>query len=275
VLGLLVVATVHTGLSLALLGGLARVAPAGALAPGTLGATPGVMAALLLSFGGLVVGVWVAVRLLHGRGLGSVIGHGPTALRHFAAGAGLLALVNGAALGAALLLAGGEGALAPVANLPPAVWLAWLPLALLGLAVQTGAEELVFRGYMQQQLAARFASPVIWAGLPSLLFGMLHYDPGTMGANVWAVVALTGLFGVMTADLTARSGTLGLAWGLHFANNLFALLLVAPMGALSGLALFTVPFGADDTGAMRLALAVDLVLLGLVWALCRRALRRG
>ena len=96
-----------------------------------------------------------------------------------------------------------------------------------------------------------------------------------MGANAWLVVGLTGLFGLIAADLTARSGTLGLAWGLHFANNFFALLIVAPQGALSGLALFTTPFSADDTGLMRGLLVVDLAFLGLIWGLCRQALRRA
>lgn len=273
-LGLVLVVALHTGLALLVLAGLSRLTGPAALSTETLGSSPGVMALLLLSFGGLALGVWAAVRLLHRRSLGSVVGHGPTALRHFAAGAGLLLAVNGLVMAAVLILPGPDSALAPQPNLAPALWLAWLPLALLGLAVQTGAEELVFRGYMQQQLAARFAHPLIWAGLPSIVFGLLHHDPGVMGANTWAVVALTGIFGLMAADLTARSGTLGLAWGLHFANNLFALLLLAPAGALSGLSLFTAPFAADDTGIMRLALLGDLVLLLLIWLLCRRALRR-
>ena len=274
-LGLVLVVGIHMGLSLALVAGLSRLTGPDALRAETLGSTPGVMLLLLVSFGGLVLGLWVALRLLHRRGLRSLIGHGPTALRHFAAGAGLILTVNGLALGAALLMTPAGSELAPVPNLAPAIWLTWLPLALIGLAVQTGAEELVFRGYMQQQLAARFAHPLIWAGLPSIAFGLLHHDPATMGANTWPVVALTALFGLIVADLTARSGTLGLAWGLHFANNFFALLLVAPAGALSGLALWTAPFSPDDTGAMRLVLLADVVLLGLIWALCRAALRRG
>jgi len=147
--------------------------------------------------------------------------------------------------------------------------------ALVALAIQTGAEELVFRGYLQQQLAARFASPVVWALLPSVGFGMLHYDPATLGANAWLVVGATGLFGLIAADLTARSGTLGMAWGLHFANNFVALALIAPLGDLSGLALFRVPFAMDDTGLMRLALAFDVAMLCTVWALARVWLARS
>lgn len=239
------------------------------LLPQTIGDTAPVMATLLLSFAGLVLGTWAAVRLLHRRGLASLIGHGPTALRHFLLGAGGVLAVHAALLA----LIGPQLGLSP--NLAPQVWLAWLPLALAGVLLQTGAEELVFRGYLQQQVAARFATPLAWMILPSAAFGLLHHDPATMGGNTWMVVGLTGVFGLIAADLTARSGTLGLAWGLHFANNCFALLLVAPVGPLSGLALYNVPFGMDDTEVMRGLLLVDLVLLGLVWAVCRLALRRG
>ncbi len=46
-----------------------------------------------------------------------------------------------------------------------------LPLTLAGLVVQTGAEELLFRGYLTQQLAARFEARAIWMGVPALAFG--------------------------------------------------------------------------------------------------------
>ena len=268
-LGLGLILAVNFAAAAAVFALLVRSVPPERLTSETIGDTPLVMAVLLLSFAGLALGTWAAARLMHRRGLASLIGHGPTALRHFVAGAGLILVVYGAALAVA------GPRLDLVANLAPGLWLAWLPVALAGVLLQTGAEELAFRGYLQQQLAARFASPWVWMVLPSVGFGLLHHDPGTMGANTWLVVGLTGVFGLMAADLTARSGTLGLAWGLHFANNCFALLFVAPAGTLSGLALYTAPFGPDDTGLMRWLLLGDLAMLLVIWALCRRALRRG
>jgi DNA-directed RNA polymerase subunit RPC12/RpoP len=41
-----------------------------------------------------------------------------------------------------------------------------------GVLIQTGAEEVLFRGYLQQQLAARFASPIAWMVLPSAIFAL-------------------------------------------------------------------------------------------------------
>ena len=43
-------------------------------------------------------------------------------------------------------------------NLSLGQQLPWLPAALLGMVIQTGTEELIFRGYLQQSLAARFRS---------------------------------------------------------------------------------------------------------------------
>ena len=237
--------------------------------PEGIGASPAVMVMLLLSFAGLGLGTILAARLLHGRGAASLLGPAPLALRHFTFGALLIGAVNGAAM----LL--GMGALELKTGLAPSVWLMWLPLALIGVLIQTGAEEAVFRGYLQQQLAARFSSAFVWMVLPSLAFGFLHFEPQMMGANVWYVVAVTTLFGLMAADLTARSGSLGLAWGLHFANNVFAILIVAPQGAMSGLARWQAPFAADDTEVMPGFLLADALLLLLIWAVCRFALRRG
>jgi membrane protease YdiL (CAAX protease family) len=148
-----------------------------------------------------------------------------------------------------------------------------LPLALLGVAVQTGAEELVFRGYLQQQLAARFRSPLIWMLVPSLAFGAAHYDPATSGGNLWLIVLATGAFGLAAADLTARSGSLGAAWGFHFANNVAALLVIAVKGTIPGLALFTTPYDATDP-VMRGLVVIDIVTLAVAWLLVRRALSR-
>jgi hypothetical protein len=69
------------------------------------------------------------------------------------------------------------------------LWASFLPLALVGVLVQTGAEEVLFRGYLQQQLAARFASPLAWMVLPSVIFALLHYQPELMGENAWLMVA--------------------------------------------------------------------------------------
>jgi uncharacterized protein len=231
------------------------------------GSDPATMLALLATFLGGWMGVWLAARLLHGRGWRSLFGHPPRVLADFVLGAMALGGIGGGAI----LLA--WPVLPPVVPaLPLAAWLMVLPLALLGLLIQTGAEELVFRGYLQQQLAARFAAPLVWMVGPSVLFGLAHYAPGLAGGTAWLILAATTLFGLIAADLTARSGTLGLAWGLHFANNVLAILVVSAMPGLDGLALWRLAPGAGDI--LRPLLLIDMALLVVVWATCRLWLRR-
>jgi len=222
---------------------------------------------LLATFLGMALGPILAAWLLHRRGPASLIGPLPRARRDFARAVGGVAAVYVLALGVWLI------AFRPAPGLDPATWALLLPLGLAGIAVQTGAEELLFRGYLQQQLAARFRSPAIWLVLPSVLFGLVHYDPDSAGGNAWLIVLSATAFGLAAADLTALTGSLGAAWGFHFANNAFAILLIATAGTIEGLALYITPYAADETGWTRLALIADLAIMVLAWAVLRRILR--
>jgi len=97
--------------------------------------------------------------------------------------------------------------------------LIFLPLAAILVFLQTGAEELFFRGYLLQQLAARFQNPLIWFALPPIAFGLLHYEPTVYGGISWGVVIGICLTGLAWADLTRITGNIGAAWGWHFMNN--------------------------------------------------------
>jgi membrane protease YdiL (CAAX protease family) len=228
---------------------------------------PRTLLVFLATFIGMVAGVMLVTRVLHKRPIGSLFGRSAWVLRDFTLAVGAVVLVYG--LAQILWLQMFE----PLPGLAPGRWLAILPLALLLVLIQTGAEELAFRGYLQGQLAARFASPLVWALLPSLLFGLAHYDGSYPAPFPLVVVALTALFGLMMADLTARSGSLGAAWGLHFANNCAALLLISIDGDLSGLALYRTPYAMGDPVLLRL-LWLDLASYGLVWLILRRLVAR-
>ena len=232
------------------------------------GSTPGALILLLLTFIGMALGTFAATRWLHKRPIATLFGPWHLVTRDFLIGTGIFTLFALPGIGFFFLT------LDLTPNITWGVWLAFLPLALIGLLIQTGAEELVFRGYMQQQLAARFASRLVWMVLPSLLFGLVHYAPEEMGDTAWMLVVVTGFFGLIMADLTARSGSLGMAWGLHFTNNLFAILIFTTGEALDGLALYRLPFSTRDTETIAPLMAVDLFGMVLVWAACRYALRR-
>ena len=232
------------------------------------GDTPGGMLLLLWTFLGLALGPLAAVRLLHGRGAATLFGPSwPSVRRDF-----LRVFVPVFGLQVVLLPLILHGAdLRPGLGL--AAFLFYLPFALPGILLQTGAEELVFRGYLQSQLAARFRSPAIWIGVPSALFAWGHYLPEDYGQNAWLITLWAALFGVLAADLTARTGNLGAALAFHFANNAVALLVVGVSGNLDGLALWSLPIDLKDAGAARPALILDFATMIVSWLLARLCLR--
>jgi membrane protease YdiL (CAAX protease family) len=150
--------------------------------------------------------------------------------------------------------------------------LLWLPVALPMIFFQTAAEELVFRGFLQQQLGARFGNPLVWMVVPSVLFGALHYDPESFGDDAISIVIWAISFGVIAADLTARTGNLGAAIALHFCNNTFALLLFGTPGHMDGLALF-VMYVEPASLAEPLSILLNSASLLFLWLGARIALR--
>ena len=231
------------------------------------GATPVGMLWLLGSFLCPMATLWVVVRLLHKRGMMSLLGDPALARRQF-----LKVLpIPVAALGLTLILPAPEG-FDLVANLDLPTWLIFLLPGLALLVVQVSAEEFVFRGYLQSQLAARFSSPLFWMVVPSVVFGLLHLSPSA-GDNRWIIVAVTVMFGLVLADLTARAGTLGPAIVLHLVNNFGALILVGAAGEMQGLLLYVMPIDMGDP-IIRPILAFEAALILVVWLGARVALRR-
>ena len=163
-------------------------------------------------------------------------------------------------------------------------WLALVPAVLLVSLVQVGTEEIVYRGFLQQELAVRGAPVWLWMGLPSLLFGLAHFGAGTGMADAAAYVIWAACLGLACADLTARTGSLGPAIGLHLANNAGSLLVFGEAGApLSGFALFlfppweplpeqlALPMLWSVTGIFDLALQLGGILV--LWLAARVAIR--
>ncbi len=217
---------------------------------------------------GLAFGAMVAAVLLHRRSPVTLFGNRSQIVRHFAIATGACAVI----LAASSLIPFGYQ---PLPGLDLRLWLSFLPLALVAILGQTGAEELFFRGYLQQQLGARFKSPLIWMVLPSALFGMAHFNPSDGTLNAWLVAGAAGLFGLCAADLTARTGSIGAAWGFHFANNVAAILVVALNGNLSGLALYVTPFGPDAVEILQPLILRDMATTVVIYAAIRFVLARS
>ncbi len=228
--------------------------------------SPGQMLTILGSFGFMIIAVCLVVILLHHRSPITLLGGFRIATtQFFKAMRNLLPYI-------ALLAAFAFMAEDLQPNLTLGLWLSILPLTLLFLLVQVSAEELIFRGYLQSQLAALGLHKSIWILLPAILFGLLHYDPIIMGsAAPWVVLWAIG-FGVLAADLTARSGTLGPAVAFHFAINFLSIGVVGIGDYLGGLNLYVYPFSITDTSDLITYLPLDTIGMLLAYFSVRLAL---
>lgn len=234
------------------------------------GSSPLAVFVILFNFALISLCLVLVVKVLHGRGGTTLVGPVSLAVPQFMRVSG--ALIGFMALVAVLPPWGMGGILEP--NLAIGLWVLLMPLSLVAVFIQISAEELLFRGYLQQQLGARFRSPLVWIGVPSVLFAFAHYQPEAAGDNAVLLVIWAGLFGILMADLTARSGSLGPALAIHFVNNVFALLVTSLPDTLGGLALFHTSFGLGDEAALRAWLPVDFALIVCMWLVARIALRR-
>jgi uncharacterized protein len=223
------------------------------------------LVAFLFGFSGMIVGLGVALALLHRRSLGSVLGPGEFRVDHFLMGASVVFVVT------AIYAMQVQGiADAPPAQ-SPATWLVWAPVAVVAIFGQACAEEMVFRGYLQQQLAARFRARAVWFIAPAALFGALHWR-ADLGTNATMAAGAAVLMGLVYGDVAARLGNISASIGLHFANNVMALLIVAPEGPMGALALFPSSVDPGPSGEFRAGLFVNVgVTLG-VWAVWRGVL---
>lgn len=235
--------------------------------------TPTGMLGFLLAFGGVILGVALSVRILHGRAARTLLAPdwvpGVSAgQRPMARDAWRTALAVACIHLPIVAISGFEGDL--VASRSLLAWLLLLPFAVPAVLIQTLGEEVVFRGYLLQQLGARFRSPLAWMVLPAIGFGALHLANGA-GAGMLSIWAFA--FGLIAADLTARTGTLAAAWAFHAANNA-SVMLVAGDEQISGLSLWTLTGSAEAAASMTVGtLMVQIGLLALSWLAVRIALR--
>lgn len=235
------------------------------LRPGVV-TSPGQTLTLLGSFSTMTIAVGAVVLILHDRSPTTLLGGLRPAFDQFRRSIrGLFPY-----LVIVILLVFSSQDMQP--HLAIGTWLTLLPITLVLLMVQVGAEELVFRGYLQSQLAALNAPTFVWILLPSVAFGLLHYDPATTGDLAPWIVLWAIFFGVAAADLTARYGTLGPAIAMHFVNNFAAITLMGVKDNLGGLNLYVYPFSISNTSKFMEMLPLETFALGLAYLSIRWAM---
>lgn len=231
------------------------------------GRSPLGVVAVLASFAPLTLAFALALRLFHDRGWTTLLGPLPLTRATLFWVAGAMILLQ-------LVLAPLQTASPDVGrHLTFARQWPWILPALAGIVLQSGTEEAVFRGYLLQQLAARYPSPWAWAVLPSVLFAAWHLDPGTGTLGlIWSAAAAFA-FGLAAADITARTGTLGPAIGMHVAMNVGGLLILGLYGRMDGLAGWNLVLNPMQPWAGLPYMAIDLMGILVAWLLTRLILR--
>jgi membrane protease YdiL (CAAX protease family) len=180
-------------------------------ARGPVGAS-GVMALLLSAFPLIALVVWAWVRFVERRTLDTIGLVGAGGLRLFLQGHAIGVLSVLLAVGAIGWFGGYRaGAWLPAFGSPGA--LAGAVLLLLGFAVQSSVEEIVFRGWLLSGLARKFNLPLAVL-LTSGVFGLLHYSPG----NAFALVG-TFMFSVFTCCWALRTNNVWGVMGWHSGWN--------------------------------------------------------
>ncbi len=166
-------------------------------------ASPFGVIATLLTFAGIWLGVWIAMKFLHREPVSHLFG---ASFRLSRSG-----FVNGliAVLLTSALTEIGFYLLAPEfhrGSVSLGVWfLVFIPVVFLAF-VQTSAEEILFRGYLLRGLASRFRSPLIWAVIPALLFTALHWNAGAIAAmNIGVLVSIGGFAALLSFLSTPRA----------------------------------------------------------------------
>jgi len=179
---------------------------------------PWLLVALVLPLILMIPALLLASRIVEGRGVGllsSVTGR----LRMAWLGKSLLLALTVFVVYFAVVLGwsalSGETVSADFSH--PGLWTMVL-LVLLLIPLQAAAEEYVFRGYLMQLVGSWLRHPAFAILLPVPIFVLGH------GYDIWGAASV-GIFAIVAAWLTWRTGGLEAAISLHIVNNVLIFLL--------------------------------------------------
>ncbi len=179
---------------------------------------PLVFLAMFLTFLPLLAGVMLAVRLIHGRPLWSLITpRRRVNWRRVWQGFWVFGLLVAALTALEAVLYPGRYAV----TFDAARFWPFLILGVILIPMQTTAEELLFRGYLTQGLGLLIKRPLLLAAVSGLLFTLPHLSNPELSAGFWWVAPQYFIVGFGLVMMTLADKSLELALGVHAANNLF------------------------------------------------------
>lgn len=183
------------------------------------------------------MGFYVGIRFFHGKTLTSVLtGFSKFRYKRF---------VLGFSIWAVLVVVGvlAEFYLAPenvVIDFDPKGFFISVLIMILFMPIQTGIEELIFRGYLIQGLSQVFKNGIVPLILTTTLFGLAHMTNPEVKQYGWLIMfPYYTVFALFLGTLTLLDEGLELAFGIHFANNLVSSIMVSsPHSALKTYSIF-------------------------------------
>lgn len=153
----------------------------------------------------------------------------------------------------------------------PEQWIPLLIMAVVMTPLQAAGEEYAFRGFLLQTIGSWFPQPLLALIVPTVLsvavFAVAHGSP-----NGW-VLADLGLFALVAAVATWRTGGLEAAIVIHAVNNVSIFFVVILFGGWED------AFVGADTTSTPQALAVSAVVTGaalavILWQAKRQGIQR-
>jgi hypothetical protein len=155
-------------------------------------------------------------------------------------------------------------------GLDPGSWIPMLLIAAVAFFVQASTEEMVFRGYLAQFVAAFTRSPFLILCVPALIFALPHFG-NVAGTSGFLALLPYIVMGLMYGLLAWRSGSLWMSAGVHLGNNWFITMFVGTAAeSIPKVSLFTT-HGSSSATDLVVAVAIQsLVVVGLAELLMQR-----
>lgn len=204
---------------------------------------------LNVSFLGILLGLWLAIRFLHNRAFRTLITPKPKiSWSRLGVGFGVWLVLIAIAQVLEFIIYPSRAQI----TFDAAEWLRFLPFILILTPIQTSAEELLFRGYWLQGTGRLTRNIIVLCVVNGILFGLPHMlNPEVLSNPNSVLLLFLNYFGTgaALAFLTLRDQRLELALGAHAANNMFAALAVnyadsaLPTPAIITSSVIDAPFG--------------------------------
>lgn len=187
-------------------------------------------ALMLLSYPAMLVGLYLCQRYIHNRTLVSL--HTVAARIRW----GRIIFAIGVTWAVLAIVAVGlhVTGISPVTlNFNPTLFLSFAIATLIFIPLQSGTEEIVFRGYLNQAFGHFISNKWIVFAITSFLFACVHLSnpeaqEGAEGGNIMHLLVMSQyfIFGFILSAIVYFDNGIEAAIGVHAANNMFAAIFV-------------------------------------------------